>query len=308
MRPWVAPLTESSKQWLTLQVSAVEKRTLLTRTAEFIEHNYGNQMRLLDAEFLSASAALEIEYERLVERKIKSAAVPHIVLRRGPQRPDHRIEGTAQTRAILRVSQWLFGPLPRAGRLSPYWAPLRQVLRIVNTAAAEGAADALVLCGGGGITERFADELSGMHAHVQLSELLSGNLLKGLDPSLRFDLCVFDLPASEIFNYSLIVKAVEPLMRKGGRIVGFCANFDQEFPPITDAEWLLSLSDLSSRLRVYITGSKASVRLLRRYRRIADAARAHTWMRLPAAMAVVLAACPSSLIVNTLEARRSKFN
>src|SRR5713226_4187684 len=98
---------------------------------------------------------LEVDSET---SRSRSAAIPHVVRRQDPPTP--AAEGKAVLRMARHIYRRWYGKLPRLQPLHPYWAAMRHLIRLVDTAAQNGAANVLVVTGSEGVADTAADHLS----------------------------------------------------------------------------------------------------------------------------------------------------
>jgi hypothetical protein len=124
-----------------------------------------------------------------------------------------------------RIYHKSYGKLPRVQPSHPYWAAMRHLIRLVDTAAEKGAANVLVVIGSGGVADVVADHLPGLHAQVSLSELMQGNFRKAFPLPVKFDLCICSLGHSELPRFREMAQAVAPYMNSGGKILGLLSQF-----------------------------------------------------------------------------------
>jgi hypothetical protein len=112
-------------------------------------------------------------------------------------------------------------------RFRLYRSPLRAIRQIVADAKARGARNVLTIGNGPSIVESIVAELPGVHASVSTIGVLTGNLRSAIDRELRFDLCVWDMSADELLDFSAHFDIVEFCMNAGGRVIGFHWNTDR---------------------------------------------------------------------------------
>jgi hypothetical protein len=298
--PWLAPLKRSVEAWVSSGKDVREKKEVLARVLDFIDRDHEDRLLLLDSEFARARDALQSEYDRMVKRSVASAVVPHVVLNYGPRTPL-----AASGRSILRYARDLYrrsyGVLPRVRMLHPYWAAMRHLVRVVDAAADQGAANVLIVLGGTTVGENVADHLPGVHARVLLHEVVGGNLAKAFSGTTEFDLCVCTLGPSELPQILEVVKAVAPCMRKGGKIVAFHPNFTAEQIALGDVNALQAMFESPSAGRVHYAGSPQSARVAQRVRLLAltGERRLADLVRIAATLVFVT---PSAFAANRLEA------
>lgn len=299
---------DAERAWATLQSKLQETDRLVTQALASIEKHYNDRLFSLDQEFEASRAPLEAEYDRRVTtRKIAGATVPHIELRRGARLPA-ALAGGSRVVDIGRLAySRLFGRAPEVRRSHPYWAPLRHVRRIVAQAAAEGAADVLVVLGMSAMGDPLSDTLPGLHARVVMAEILQGNLPLVLEQTRQFDLCICTLGPAELDDFAAVVEIVTPFMREDGRIVGFCPNFDVSPIPPETTEALANLRHLPGAVRCFISGSPRSERVLRRFRAALTAARRGRLSVLVAAARFIVV-FPSALLANRVESGAGETN
>jgi hypothetical protein len=179
---------------------------------------------------------------------------------------------------------------------------MRHLIRIVDQAASGGAQNVLVVVGSGGVADTVADNLPGLHARVSLADVLPGNLLKSFDQPPEFDLCICSLEISELTQFSEMAKAVSPIMRKGGKILGFHANLSlRPFSP-DDMSALRGLFNFPGAARVYYAGSEQSVRLMRKFRDAVSRRGMGMFGALTKTATMLLVVAPAALRANKAEA------
>jgi hypothetical protein len=297
--PWVAPILRGAEEWRSFEAQVREKKELLTKAMDFIDKHYQDRILQLDLEFESARQRLQSDYERLLKRRVASATIPHLVIRRGPQ------SSAAPSNSLIRFASDLYykhyGKLPRVQPLHPYWAPLRHLVRLVDTATRDGAANVLVIAGTKGIAEAVADHLPGLHVQVSLLEVVQGNLMKAFSQPPDFDLCVCTLGSGEQYQFADVVKTVAPCMRSGGKIIGFHPNFGLDPLSMDDTNLLRGMFDFPWSRRIYYAGTAKSARVVQRCYRAhwATNSRLGTLLRV-ATMLFVIA--PAAASANKLEA------
>jgi hypothetical protein len=231
------------------------------------------------------------EYERLLQRRVKSAGIPIIHWRTATERePDQRIEpmppplgqplsdipwfqvplqspqeilltpemlsAEAWPRGLVREAYYrVFGRWPHVSVLSPFWPCAQPLLVAIEAAKAGGARDALLVVD---IPGAFLGRLGlpGKIAHVSPAGLDSELFHKALEPHKQFDLCIVQLSGDDFPRLAELLGTLEAYMRPGGTIVGFYMNAGR---PVDTR----SLDARKSR--VAFTGSAASMRAIRLY-------------------------------------------
>jgi hypothetical protein len=252
-------ISENARDLLALRQSYEEEHRLLTETVKFVHNHYEEKFAELTTTFETARARLQFQYDRALGKPVKSALVPHVLFRQGPLADrDNRVT------LMRRFHRILFGKFPRVQKTSPFWPLLRHVLRIVDQAASEGAANVLVVVGGSGVPNRFADGLPGTHAEVALGEAIEGNLPVSLGQT-KFDLCVCDLAIAELATFGELARMVAPSIRAGGKIVGFCPNLSMAPITIENKKLLRDVAELPGTT-IHYSGSERSARVLRWFR------------------------------------------
>jgi hypothetical protein len=257
---WIEPILTDADSFAS---EVAEKNEFLANALDLIDKHYKERLLSLDLDFQNTREPLQLDYERLLGKRTRSATIPHILTRHGP-----RILGTGSAHnAFLRMARRIYhksyGRLPRVRPSHPYWAAMRHLIRLVDTAAEKGAANVLVI-GTGGVADTVADHLPGLHVQVSLSELIEGNFSKAFPTPIKFDLCVCSLGLSELRRFREIAQTIAPYMNSTGKILGFYPNFDLR--PISRDEIVLlqSILDLPLSGRLYYAGSDKSVRVIRR--------------------------------------------
>lgn len=269
--PLCAPLSADAEAWAAFQEEARPKRAAIARALERIEEHYKSRLAMLELEYQSSRRPIQSAYDQLVNRGAVSAAIPNVIVRRGPLSRPAPASGLLYHAARV-VYQQVFGAVPRVTKLHPYWAPLRHAVRLVDRAALEGATNVLIIGSKRGVS-RIADALPGTHAEVALADVLDGNLAAAFNRSPDFDLCICTLDAEGLSEFSAIVKAVVPSLRKGARIVGFYPNFDLAPLLPVNTKLMAGLLNTPGSVRIYYAGSAPSARVLRSFRNLTTATR-----------------------------------
>jgi hypothetical protein len=279
--PHVLALLRSAEEWTAHEHQMNEKSAWIEKANELVTRHYKDRLLLLESEFESARRQLQFEYDRLTVMPLASATIPHITFHQGPLAalpPSWTGEtvagGTpASTAAPLRnllfqlgrhVHRRYYGKLPRVHLLHPYWASMRHLIKIVDTVSDAGAANVLIVSGGGAIADSAADHFPGLHASASLQEVAGGNLIKAFSESIQFDLCICTPGLAELDRMTEAVKAVTPCMRPGGKIVGFCPNFELAPVSINELNALRRLFESAPSGRVYFAGSEKSAQAVQR--------------------------------------------
>jgi hypothetical protein len=210
-------------------------------------------------EFETVQRPLKANYEKLLRRPLGTAAIPIVRLRKGPSTAKRSRNESLPVRFIRQVYQRIYGEWPHVTRLSVYWAPLRHLLHINESAKARGAKDVLLIGNCFNIMENILN-LKGLHAWVSVAGIESGNFGRAFDERPEFDLCICSLALSELDQLSKIYDFVRPFMRPAGTVVGF--HFNPDGTPIAvDPGWNMPFD-----WQIYYAGSKRSVKALRALR------------------------------------------
>jgi hypothetical protein len=304
--PWVAPLKRSVEAWNSSDQDVREKKEFLARVLEFIERDHQDRLLLLDFEFAAQRDELQSTYDRMAKRSVASAIVPHVVLHHGPRASVAPLSRNAALRFARDFYHRCYGVMPRVRLLHPYWAGLRHLVRVVDAAANDGAANVIVVVGATTVGETVADHLPGLHAHVSLSEVVSGNLAKAFVASPEFDLCICTLGPSELTRLMEVVKAVTPCMRRGGKIVAFHPNLTLDQISLGDISLLQSMLESTSSARVHYAGSRQTARVVLRAQHLLAPAGAGRLADLVRTAMTLFFVTPSAFAANRSEAALSE--
>src|SRR5262249_25888989 len=202
-----------------------KRKNELDESRKRIIELYDQRIHCLEFDHRWKCQELENAYQELLQPRVRSAATPYVALHRGPAKAT-RLSGGVILRLITKVYRTIFRTLPRVTQLSCYWAPLRHVVRLVDTATARGAENVLVIGSRQGFINTIADHLPGLHGLVSMSDLKTGNLAKAFDRLPKWDLCICNFELAELAEVSTILTAIRPLMLNGGMIIGFYLNYD----------------------------------------------------------------------------------
>lgn len=126
-------------------------------------------------------AALEICYAKLVRKDVTSAVVPQVRYLR------HDAE------------QGLASAIRRRLRLAGYQSSLRHARSAISKAVAAGAQDMLVVTADMRLIEELMPRLGSPYASV--SSIGVQNLAYALDPTSKFDLCLWELSPDDLLNW-----------------------------------------------------------------------------------------------------------
>src|SRR5712691_5182034 len=143
---WVGPILDDVEEWTRFAAEVRDKKEFLTNVLDFVDKHYKERFLMLDTDFKTTREQLQFDYERLLRRQTRSAAIPHVVTSHGPRAPAAE-SGHAVLRMARRIYREWYGKLPRVQPLHPYWAAMRHLIRLVDTAVENGAANVLVVIG-----------------------------------------------------------------------------------------------------------------------------------------------------------------
>jgi hypothetical protein len=297
---WIKPILDDEEQWTRFASEVREKREFLTNAAAFVDKHYKDRLSMLELDFEAAREPLQFEYERLLGRRTRSAAIPHVVTAHGPQTVDIGSGGNALLGMARRIYHKLYGKLPRVRPTHPYWAAMRHLIRLVDTAAAKGAANVLVI-GSGGVADTVAKHLPGLHVQVSMSEFMGGNFRQAFLEPVKFDLCICSLGPSELPRFREMTQLIAPYMNSDGKILGFYPNFG--LSPISRDEIVVlqNILDLPWLGRLYYAGSNKSARVVRRFHAALRGGSGQL-ARLARMATMLLVVTPHALAANRLEA------
>jgi hypothetical protein len=166
-------------------------------------------------------AALEQSYTRLVGKSVASAALPHVrILSRDEDKAAH-LPNTSMMRRILPALQ-------RQLRLAGYHSSTRRARAAITEALAKGARNILVVSADVELAEVLTPVVPGLCAFVSNTGARSGNLAFALHPTLKFDLCLWQLGPEDLSDWRDIVEDLRACLNPGATIVGFSAHRDVE--------------------------------------------------------------------------------
>ena len=301
--PCLEPIFHDADQWTRFSTDLAEKKEFITNTLEFIDKHYKDHLLGLEVDFETVREQLQFDYERLLRRPIRPAATPitpNWITRHGPPPP------AARDRTLRRMARGIYrrwyGKMPRVQVLHPYWAAMRHLIRVVDAAAERGAANVLVVTGGGGVADKAADHLPGVHAQVSWSELMARDFSKYWDHRIKFDLCICSLGADELGRFRDMAIAVARYMNSGGKILGFYPNFSLRSVSTDESVPLQNIIAPPWSGRIYYTGSKRSARIIRRFNSIMSRHDSDRLTKLGRMGMMLLAFTPSALFANLSEA------
>jgi hypothetical protein len=214
-------LGKFQKQFEVVHKDLERRIAQLNNALHAVYQHYERQLSTLDQRAENEIAAVRRQYKRLIQKRILSAAIPHVRIR------GERNGGSADGNPLTRTLKTVRDKIGRETRFRLYRSPLRAIRRIVADAKARGAQNVLTIGNGPGIVESIVAEFPGVHASVSTIGVLTGNLRSAIDQALRFDLCVWDMSADELLDFSAHFDIVEFCMNAGGRVIGFHWNTDR---------------------------------------------------------------------------------
>jgi len=297
---WVDPILRDAEEWLRSATQVRGKQELLADILKFVDKHYKERLLHIELDYEASRSRLQSDYERLMKARVKSAAIPHVLTRHGPQSFVAPAENALRRVARILYYRW-YGKMGRVRLLHPYWAPMRRLIHIVDAAARNGAVNVLTVMTGHRLADAAADHLPGTHSQVSLAELMQGNLAKAFSRPPEFDLCLCTLGPDELIHFPDIVGAVASCMRSGGKIIGFYPNFGLGQIPMDEGRLLRSITDISGTVRIYWAGSARSALVVRRFHHAVTMFKRGFGGYLRLAMRL-LAMTPSAVVANRLEA------
>jgi hypothetical protein len=301
--PWVKILLDDAEQWGRFLKEARQRRESFGRMLQFIDDAHEERLEILDSDFAVERERRQAEYDRLLRRRARSAAVPYVAMDHGPATPgDGAVEG-GRFGLARRVYRYWYGAWPRLRMTHPYWAALRHFIGLVDSAAANGAANVFTVDGAGPVAGALPQRVSGLHARISLPELLNGNFSKAFRSPVKFDLCVCTLARADVAMFWDVARVLVPHMNDGAKILGFCPNFDLQ--PLSPEEVLSRGVDPSWSVRIHLAGSPMSARVIRCFAAVVPGdggGRLRRLVRRVQIAATLLALTPWALIANLSEA------
>jgi hypothetical protein len=300
--PLVAAILDNAEDWISFGRWVREKKAAVQRATEFIDKLYKDRLLELELEFEAARAQLQSEYERLLKRGTQSASIPHVITRHGPRSVATESGDNALLQIARRTYHKWYGKLPRVQRLHPYWPAMRHLVRIVDSAVANGAANVLVVTGSGDVADTITDQLPGLHAKISFSELIEGNFKRAFKEPTKFDICICTLGSSELHRFGDMVRAAAPHMNNNGNVLGFYPNFSVRPVSTDEIASLQNILDLPCAGVVYYAGSDASARVVRRFHAALSSGKGGRLARLLKAALMLFILTPSAVVANRAEA------
>ena len=166
-------------------------------------------------------ASLEHSYLSLIGKPAASAVLPHVrVLSRNAD--DAAFLGNpAGARRFLPALQ-------RQLRLAGYHSSTRRARAAVAEELAKGARNILIVSGDLNLAEALAPIVPGICACVSNAGARSGNLASVLDPTSKFDLCLWQFAPDDLSSWHDIVNCLRVCLTPGAVIVGFSVNRSAE--------------------------------------------------------------------------------
>jgi hypothetical protein len=292
-------LNEYEVKYKGLSARALQRYQQLQSACQVVAEHYRQRLEALDEEFQPQLAELNARYARLLKKRVVTAAPPFARTQQGPRvivSPTGSLKSQIAKYAYYR----LFGKWPRVRVLSPYWAPLRHLIRSVGQAVSRGAQNALLVGNNSGIADNIVD-LPGLHAWVSVAGL--NGCATGFRQPHDFDLCICDLDSTDLSRFPDIYRDLATLMRPGGTIIAFCLNTDSGARSVDPDKLSGVLSSLAST-EVYFAGSRGSVAALRDFRSVLAMKRSSRLGYIIRAVAGLGLIVPRTLVANLMEAAR----
>lgn len=303
----VRAVEDYEQRYLAARSQVDQHREHFQAAVQVVRFHYQQLLDSADRETSAEIAALKTEYERLFQYRSVSAAIPMVQVRHGVVSYEDTVGRSRMAGSLTRIYRALFGRLPYGTMMNPYWAPLQNLLRVVESETKRGAKDVLIVgtSSGTGVVERVADHLPGVHVWASFAGLTSGNFSKAFNEPPSFDLCICDLTLSELYLLPNIYRHLAPLMRSGGATVAFHLN--------ADASPLGNINSLVGQILVLegvvasflYAGSRLSAASIRRFRSMIGGQPANRMIWLARFGLRLLEVAPRALIANLVEKYRS---
>jgi hypothetical protein len=166
-------------------------------------------------------AALERSYAQLIGKPVISAVLPHVRILGHEEDNAALLRNSSKVRRILPTLQ-------RQLRLAAYHSSMRRARTAITEALAKGARNILLVSGDLKLAEALTTIVPGQCACVSSAGARTGNLAAVLDPTLKFDLCLWELGPDDLSAWREIVDSVRSCLNSGAMIVGFCLQRDVE--------------------------------------------------------------------------------
>jgi hypothetical protein len=160
----------------------------------------GSQLNDLELEFARN------EYRRIMPRRITSAAVPYVAIKKV-------LDRHIKSRLLLRVYYALVRHLGRR--------MLHPLNGIIAAVAERGDARVLHVGSASGVPASTMNNIRGVHVSLSTAGMLTGNFGKAFETPPTFDICVCDLHSAELAEFPKLVAAVRPFIAEKGVVAGF---------------------------------------------------------------------------------------
>ena len=278
---------------------AERKREKLTAAVGAVRRYYMKRVHDLEVELEQPIAELKAEYDRLIAKRVSTAATPFVRVRVGPEAATSASKAAGLKGLAAQIYRKALGKWPNVTVLNPLWAPVQPLHRAIKRAVGEGAEDVLFVGNRTGMANGIAN-LPGLHAWVSVEGLTSGNFPKAFDQPPQFDLCICELDWAEAMRFDEIVACARPFVREGGTILGFCLNAGQRPVPPQQLDFS------RTGARVTYAGSVESARVVAAHAAIfsrGSMSRVLFGLRVVAGLALLT---PRSLLANLNQARASR--
>jgi hypothetical protein len=260
------------------QNSMNDRVSRLKNMLHAVRLDYDRDVQARDSDFEAKRLPLEREYERLLGKRVASAAIPQV-------RTAQTTEGAVPLIGSLRVSlAKAWGDL----LLAAYREPLQHIHALVASAAAGGARNVLIVADSTSILQLVVGRIPASRALVTSTEAKSGNLRWAFEHETKFDLCVWDLDLSDLSGFTELAEMIRPLMNPGATVAGFHWNLTRAAVPIE-----ISRKEDIDCMRTYTAMAPRYIHVSERLRRVvATRGRLHVIRSLPAYLFRVLPRIP----------------
>jgi hypothetical protein len=197
-------------------------------------------------------AGLVRSYAQLIGKPATSAVLPHVRILGHDEDDAALLPNTSKARRILPALQ-------RQMRLAAYHSSMRRARTAITEALAKGARNILLVSGDLKLAEALTTIVPGLCACVSNAGARTGNLAAVLSPTLKFDLCLWELGPEDLTAWREIVDSVRSCLNPGAMIVGFCLHRDveREVADLNDLGDEAYLDKLSRAEAIFARGRRA---------------------------------------------------
>jgi len=186
-----------------------EQATKLARIRDAASKYYARELNLLNDRALREHTPLEKRYALATSAHVTSAQVPLVQFRKAQ---DRQIANDDQAGTVARFAA--------QARYRLYRGPLQRIRQILSAADVGGTGTILLVTSDSIWVHQEASRFSGSCALVTMTDLLSGNFVGAIDPTIKFDLCLCELAPEQLFSLDKLAKQIEPCLKPGARILG----------------------------------------------------------------------------------------